>query len=78
MHEKATDAEDLRRLRRAENRILQQRNADTFALPFLIDGKTAQHGHRDRIGHVAPDLPRSLDCGNRPGGQDKEEGMPTT
>ena len=61
MHENAAYAHDIGSLRRAQNGVLQERGAETFALPGSIDRQPAENGHGHRIWHVAADRTRRID-----------------
>ena len=56
--ENAADAENRRRLSCPDDGILQQRCTKPLALPVHVDGEAAKDGHRNRIGHIAPDRAR--------------------
>ena len=53
MHDDAADADRIRRVGNAQSAVAEEHTAEPPALLRAIDGETAEHGDRDRIGHVA-------------------------
>lgn len=55
MNQETANAENGGRLTGPQHRVLQQGDAETFALPTRIDSQTAKDCHGHGIGHVAAD-----------------------
>ena len=53
MHQHPANANGVGSRHHAQTGITHQRTSDTLPMQGLVDGQTAKHHYRNRIGHVA-------------------------